>query len=120
MEQRKSLVRGQGAMKRTCIDCGAMYEPSGVRQQRCGSCGVKHNQKKNRQYQRDFRAHHRTKADAERIERCTWRLEGAKSRAESLHADSMSPSAIAQKLGRSHHTVLKHLARPQLEGACTF
>jgi DNA-binding CsgD family transcriptional regulator len=103
------------AMKRTCIDCGGLYVPSGVRQQRCGICGFEHNRKKNAQYQTAFRARHRTKEEAERIQRRTWQLDGAKYRAEALHADGMSPSAIAQKLGCSHHTLLRHLARPEAQ-----
>lgn len=107
-------------MQRTCIDCGAMYAPSGVRQQRCGSCGAKHNREKNRQYVAEFRDRHRTKEEAERIQRRTWQLDAEKSRAESLFADGMTASAIAQKLGRSHHTVLKPSPDPKPAGGWVY
>lgn len=104
---------GAGKPQRQCIGCGAMYAPRGPRQQRCGICGVEHNREKSRQYQTASRARHRTTEDAERIQRRRWQLDGAKSSAESLHADGMSASAIAKKLGYSHHTILNHLAQPE-------
>ena len=100
---------------RTCIDCKALYEPTGVRQQRCEPCAVEHNRKKNLEYQHAFRARHRTPEDADRRERRTWRMDAERARFEMLHADGMSGSAIAKKIGRSHHTVLRHLARPEAQ-----
>jgi DNA invertase Pin-like site-specific DNA recombinase len=102
-------------MRRPCVDCGALYEPRGARQQRCKSCGVKHNRRKNRENVAAFRARHRTNEDVERSERRTWKMDAARSRFEMLHADGMSPSAIAQKTGHSHHTVLRHLDRPEAQ-----
>jgi DNA invertase Pin-like site-specific DNA recombinase len=67
----------------------------------------------NAEYQRQHRAHLRTPEDAERSLRRTWRMDATRSRFEMLHADGMSASAIAQKTGHSHHTVLRHLARPE-------
>jgi hypothetical protein len=100
---------------KACIDCGAMYEPRGTRQQRCDHCAVEHDRKKNLEYQPAFRARHRTKEDAERIERRTWQMDAAKSRFETLFADGMSATAIARKTGHSHHSVLRHLARPEAQ-----
>jgi hypothetical protein len=103
----------EGTRERLCVDCNGAYRPTSPRQQRCQSCGVEHTRKKNLEYQHAFRARHRTAEEAERLQRRAWRLDGMKSRAESLHADGLSPSAIAVKLGCSHHTVLKHLAQPE-------
>jgi DNA-binding CsgD family transcriptional regulator len=99
--------------RKQCVDCGKPFTPVSNHQQRCADCGAAHNRRANAHYQAQHRARHRTKEDAERIQRRTWQLDAAKSRAESLHADGMSPSAIAQKLGCSHHTVLRHLAQPE-------
>lgn len=99
--------------RRTCIGCGAIYEPSGVRQQRCTSCAVEHNRKKNLEYQHAFRARHRTAEESARIQRRTWKLDGMKSRAESLFADGLTATAIARQLGCSHHTLQRHLAQPE-------
>ena len=100
---------------KTCVDCGGMYEPSGVRQQRCGPCAVEHRRKKNLDYVHAFRARHRTKEHIERIERRTWQMDAAKSRFEMLAGEGMSATAIGQKTGHSHHTVLRHLARPEAQ-----
>ena len=101
--------------QRTCVDCGAMYEPRGTRQLRCGSCRAAHDRKMNAEYQRRHRARHRTREDVERSERRTWQMDAARSRFELLHADGMSATAIARKLRCSHHTVLRHLARPEAQ-----
>ncbi len=98
---------------RACIDCGLMYEPTGVRQLRCKSCAPLHSRKKNLANQNAFRARHRTAEEAERVQRRAWQLDAAKFRAESLVADGMSPTAAAERAGISHHTVLKHLAQPE-------
>jgi len=107
------MVRLTDKPRRTCIDCGVMYEPSGVRQQRCASCAAEHTRKKNCEYQRAFRARHRSPEEAERLQRRAWRLDGAKYRAESLVADGLSPSAAAEKLRVSHHTLIRHLSQPE-------
>jgi len=73
---------------------------------------VEHNRKKNLEYQHAFRARHRTAEESARIQRRTWKLDGMKSRAESLFADGLTATAIAQRLGCSHHTILRHLAQP--------
>ena len=96
-------------MKRTCVTCGAMYEPSGVRQQRCKSCAVEHTRKKNLEYQHTFRQRHKTDAKRRMLPDAVF------GRFEQLHADGMSATAIAKKTGHSHHTVLRHLARPEAQ-----
>jgi DNA invertase Pin-like site-specific DNA recombinase len=98
-----------------CVDCGGMYEPRGTRQQRCETCAVKRNRKKNLEYQHAFRVRHKTKEDAERSERRTWQMDAARSRFELLASDGMSATAIARKTGHSHHTVLEWLARPEAQ-----
>jgi len=103
----------KGNPLRTCVGCGAMYEPSGVRQQRCTSCAVEHTRKKNAEYQRQHRARHRSKEETAYQERRTWRLDANKARAEQLVADGLTPTACAERLGCSHHTVLRHLAQPE-------
>jgi len=116
MEQRLRLVQGvvmMGKPQRKCITCDEAYVPRGPRQQRCTSCAVEHNRKKNLAYQHAFRARHRTPVETARIERRGWQLDGIKSHAESLHAEGLTATAIAQKLGCSHHTVLRHLDQPE-------
>jgi hypothetical protein len=89
-----------------------MYQPRGTRQVRCGACAVEHTRKKNRKNVAAFRARNRTDAENERIQRKIWRLDGAKFRSESLVADGWTPSAAAEHLGVSHHTIIAHLSRP--------
>lgn len=79
---------------------------------RCQSCAAEHNRAKNREHVRTFRERHRSPEEAERIQRRAWQLDGAKYRAESLVADGWTPSAAAEKLGVSHHTILRHLSQP--------
>jgi DNA invertase Pin-like site-specific DNA recombinase len=74
---------------------------------------VEHNRKKNLEYQHAFRARHRSKEFAAYIERKKWQMDAAKSRFELLAGDGMSATAIGEKTGHSHHTVLRHLARPE-------
>jgi DNA-binding CsgD family transcriptional regulator len=62
-----------------------------------------------------FRVRHRTPAETARIERKGWRLDMAKYRCESLVADGWTPSAAAEKLGVSHHTILRHLSQPDAQ-----
>jgi hypothetical protein len=114
MAKRAKLVRGQ-AMKRTCIDCEALYAPRGPRQQRCQSCAVEHHRKKNLEYQHAFRARHRTPEDAERLQCRTWKLDGVKSRAEMLAGEGLSATAISKIVGCSHHSVIRHLQRPEAQ-----
>jgi len=104
-----------GKTRRTCIDCGAMYELRGPRQERCQSCAVEHTRKKNLERQHAFRARHRTPEEAERIQRRTWRVELEKHSCEMLVSEGMSPSAAARKVHLSHHTILKHLATPEAQ-----
>lgn len=99
---------------KTCIGCGVMYAPRGTRSQRCAPCAVEHHRLKNQEYQHAFRARHRSKEDAERIERRTWQMDAVKSRAESLVADGLTATACAVKLGCSHHTLLRHLEKPEV------
>jgi DNA invertase Pin-like site-specific DNA recombinase len=40
-------------------------------------------------------------------------LDAARARFEMLAGDGMSATAIGQKTGHSHHTVLRHLAKPE-------
>jgi transposase len=69
----------------------------------------------NRLYQQDSRARHTSPQAIERSERRAWRMDAKKSRAEMLHAEGMTASAAAEYLGVSHHTVLRHLARPEVQ-----
>lgn len=101
-------------MQRTCVDCRALYEPR-TRQLRCQSCAVEHDRRKNRENVAAFRARHRSAETTERIRRRSWWLEGMKSRAESLVADGLSATACAERLGISHHTILRHLAQPEAQ-----
>ena len=104
-----------GKPQRTCVDCGLPYTPSGVGQLRCTNCRVEHTRRMNRLWQQDSRARHTSPQAIERSERRTWRMDAARTRFEMLHADGMSATAIARKLGYSHHTVLKHLAQPEAQ-----
>jgi DNA invertase Pin-like site-specific DNA recombinase len=108
-------MRGKPRAERLCADCGGVYAPSGAQQQRCLPCGAVHTRRRNAELQRARRARRRTPQEAERIQRKAWRVQGAKYRAESLHADGMSPSAAALLLGISHHTILNHLAQPEAQ-----
>jgi DNA-binding CsgD family transcriptional regulator len=106
-------VKPTGKPQRVCIGCGQLCEPGGPRQLRCKSCAAEHSRKKNLEYQHAFRARNRSPEDAARIERRGWWLDAMKYRAESLVADGMNPTACAERLGISHHTILKHLDSPE-------
>ena len=93
--------------QKVCAVCGAEYQPTSPRQQRCPPCAVLHTRKKNLEYQHAFRQRHKTDANPRMLP------DAERTQFEMLHADGMTASAIAQKLGHSHHTVLKHLARPE-------
>jgi hypothetical protein len=70
---------------------------------------VEHTRKKNLEYQHVFRQRHKTDANPRMLP------DAERTQFEMLHADGMTASAIAQKLGHSHHTVLNHLARPEVQ-----
>jgi hypothetical protein len=84
---------------RTCIDCGAMYAPRGPGRnvlkvaRWCTTAGRTHTIG-----QRSAQAIEPRKASIASSAK-NWRLDAAKMCSESLHADGMSPGAVARKLG---------------------
>ena len=105
-----------GKPQRTCIDCGGM--PAGPRQQRCGDCATEHARKKNANYQAEHRRRQRESGQTEMKPRTL--SDFTLSQIEQLHADGLSPSAAAERLGISHHSALRHLSRPEVEQRVAF
>ena len=101
--------------QRTCEDCGAIYTPGGPRQQRCKSCAVRHDRRKNRENVAAFRARHRTPEQAERSERRKYLLAFDRQRIEALMGlEGLTASAAATKIGRGHHFALHHTRKPEV------
>jgi DNA invertase Pin-like site-specific DNA recombinase len=84
-----------------------MFVPRGPNHLRCQACAVKHSRQQNAAYQHAFRQRHPTNAKPRTVP------DAVRYQFEMLHAEGLTANAIAQKLGHSHHTVLKHLARPE-------
>jgi DNA-binding CsgD family transcriptional regulator len=109
------MIPREGYAPRTCAGCGALYVPTGARQERCAPCALSRTRKAHTQYEADRRARNRDPLAAERRLRRAWRVDGAKARAEMLVAEGASPSRAAEIAGCSHHTVLQHLQSVEVQ-----
>ena len=104
-----------GKPARSCIDCSSEYTPTSPRQQRCANCAMGHARKKNALYQAEHRRRERERESPESQCRQHGLSDFERSHFEMLAGNGLSGTAIAQKTQHSHHTVLRHLARPEAQ-----